>query len=273
MIGLPLAALLLPETSAIRWMVGWIAATTNQPWPWFWLRNVGLLLPLFAWLSLMGGTLPRLRRLTAPLWLWFIVPNLIAFHPWDGNNSKYFMFWQLAGSLLVASWIGRLWSAQPSGRLQTAGHVMLAFMVLLMVSAGSLDTVRAMQRSTAIPWATHDDLAAADWLRGHTEPDDVIVYGMTNTSAIAALGGRRSVSGYAGWTYDLGLADWAERSSASEAILAGTDTATSAVLRYSVDYVAIGPLERANQNASDAYWLEHGTLVHRSGDYSIYATG
>ncbi len=278
-LGLPVAAMLLPETSAIRWMVGWSAVAADQPWPWFWLRNVGLLLPLFAWLTLMGGAPGRLRRLTLPLWLWFLVPNLIAFHPWEGNNSKYFMFWQLAGSLLVASWISRLWSRSSSSSspssypLETARQVAIAFMVLVMVSAGSLDTIRAMQRSAAIPWVTNDDLAAAAWLRDNTEPDDVIVYGMTNTSAVAALGGRRVVSGFIGWTYDLGLDDWLERSTASETILTGGSEASAAVDRYGVDFVAVGPNERGDLRASDAYWQQHGTQVFVSGEYAIYATG
>ena len=53
----------------------------------------------------------RLRRLTTPLWLWFIVPNLIAFHPSEWNNTKYFLFWQIAGCLLIASWLSRAFSA------------------------------------------------------------------------------------------------------------------------------------------------------------------
>ena len=50
-------------------------------------------------------------------------------------------------------------------------------------------------------------------------PCDVIVYGADNTSAVAALGGRGAVSGFPGWTYDLGIPDWSERWSASSAML------------------------------------------------------
>lgn len=274
LIGLPLALAILPETSSIRWLVGWMAPASGQSWPWFWLRNVGLVLPLFAALSMFGGVPARLRRLTMPLWLWFIVPNLIAFHPWDGNNSKYFMYWQLGGSLMIASWVSRTWSRSwkrpRSARLSVQFTIALA--VLVMVSTGSLDTLRSMQRSTAIPWVTHDDIAAAEWLRENSDPDDVIVYGMTNTSAVAALSGRRSVSGFTGWTYDLGLADWADRSAATVTILTGDTGAAEAVESLGVDFVAIGPRERAEYNASDEYWRQVGTLAFSSGEYQIYAT-
>jgi hypothetical protein len=274
MIGLPIVFMILPETSSIRWLAGWVAPAAGQSWPWFWIRNVGLFLPLFALLSLFGGVPERIRRLTMPLWLWFIVPNMIAFHPWDGNNTKYFLYWQLAGSLMIASWMSQIWSSarQRSTWKQPVAQFGVAILVVIMVSAGTLDTFRSMQRSTAIPWVSNDDVAAAEWLRENSNPDDVIVYGMSNTSAIAALGGRRAVSGRDGWTYDLGLEDWSDRWTATRSILAGGNDAGDAVRRFSVDFVAIGPLERNEHQASDDYWKRNGVLVFSSGDYQIYAT-
>ena len=62
---------------------------------------------------------------------------------------------------------------------------------------------------------------------------------------MAALGGVPAISGYPGWTNDLGLLDWAERWQASRSILAGDPDAMELVARYRVDWVAIGPRERA----------------------------
>ena len=141
---------------------------------------------------------------------------------------------------------------------------------LSMISAGGLDTVRAMQRSTAIPWVEHDDVDAASWLRANSHPDDVLVYGANNTSAVAALSGRRAVSGYTGWTYDLGLPDWATRWTDTGVILSGGPEARASIDRYGVDYVVMGPIERSEFNGSDDYWLANGSLVFEQGDYRIY---
>ena len=274
-IGLPLSMALLPDVNSTRWMVGWLARDADQLWPWFWLRNVGPLLPLFAGISLLGGVSSRVRKLTLPLWLWFVVPNLIAFHPSAWNNTKYFVYWQFAGCVAIATWLAGAWSRRaafadrPVGLAVRTGAV---FVVAVMISAGSLDTVRAMQRSTAIPWVTHDDLAAAAWMREHTPTDAVIVYGMSNTSAVFSLGGRRALSARDGWTWDLGVADWYPRWTASAAILAGTPDTPELVARYGVDYVVIGPRERADFSASDAYWSEHGTTAFCAGEHCIYAT-
>jgi hypothetical protein len=272
-IGLPLAWAIKPETNSIRWLLGWMAPQSDQPWPWFWLRNVGLFLPLFAGLALLGGAPRRLRRLTTPLWLWFIVPNLIAFHPSEWNNTKYFLFWQIAGCLLIASWLSRAFSAATARRsaVQRYGvRIAAVACFLLMISAGGLDTVRAMQRSTAIPWVDHDDVDAASWLRANSHADDVLVYGADNTSAVAALSGRRAVSGYTGWTYDLGLPDWATRWTDTGMILSGGPDARGRIDRYGVDYVVMGPIERSEFGGSDEYWMANGSLVFHQGDYRIY---
>jgi hypothetical protein len=272
-IGLPLAWAIRPETNSIRWLLGWMAPGADQAWPWFWFRNVWLLLPLFAGLSLLGGAPHRLRRLTSPLWLWFVVPNLIAFHPSEWNNTKYFLFWQLAGCLLIASWLSRGFSTRSHQRPALPRYALRGAAVacfLSMISAGGLDTVRAMQRSTAIPWVEDDDLAAARWLRTNSRSGDVLVYGASNTSAVAALSGRSAVTGYTGWTYDLGVPDWANRWTATAEILSGSSGAGADVARYSVDYVVMGPLERREFAGSDDYWTVNGTLVFEQGEYRIY---
>lgn len=273
-IGLPLVWMIRPATSSLRWLLGWMAPAAHQPWPWFWFRNAGLLIVLFVAISLLGGAPRRIRRLTVPLWLWFVVPNLIAFHPSEWNNTKFFLFWQFAGALVVSWALVRWWSlaGKKSKLTALASRGAIAVCGLSLIAAGGLDAVRGMQRSSAIAWVDNDDLAVAKWLRSHTHPDAVVVYGANNTSAAAALGGRRSVSGYAGWTYDLGIPDWNERRTATTAILAGAPDADAAIRTYGVDYVIIGPAERAIEGASDEYWTQHGTLEFAAGEHRVYRT-
>ncbi len=276
-VGLPLAYAILPDTNAMRWMVGWMAIDAGQLWPWFWFRNVGLWLPIFLGVAVLGGVPNRVRRLTLPLWLWFIVPNLIAFHPAEWNNTKYFVFWQFAGSLVVATWLARAWSSvvlphseRWTSRRPLVQRVGATMAVLLMVSAGGLDTLRAMQRTTAIPWVTNDDLVVSAWIRENTPTDAVLVYAMDTTSAAFSLSGRSAVSGYPGWTWDLGVADWYQRQMATEAILRGDADTEVLVSRYNVDLVVIGPDERNLRGASDVYWRARDPEAFCSGDTCVY---
>ena len=271
-LGLPLTAAIRPPQDATRWLVGWMAPDADQSWLWFWFRNVGLLLPVFLVVVLFGLAPTRLRRLTMPLWLWFVVPNLLAFHPGEWNNTKFFLFWQLAGCLAIAGAISRALhvAARRPGSVRTIAFAGAAVLVAALTVTGGLDTVRAMQRSSAIPWVEDDEVAAASWLRANARPGDRLVYGAHNTSAVAALGGVPAVSGYPGWTNDLGLPDWADRWGASRVMLAGEPEATDLLDQYGVDWVVIGPRERFDMGASDAFWDENAELAFLQGEYRIY---
>ena len=269
-VGLPMAWAITPPTSQMRWLVGWLAAEQNQSWPLFWLRNAGIFLPLLLAVAVSGAANRRLLRMTMPLWLWFIAANLISFHPWSGNNAKFFLFWQLGGCVVIADALRRLWLRRGTlgSRVLLRSAAAVAFVTL--VITGGIDTVRGMQRTTAFPWVTADEVVLADWLRGRQQPGDVLVYGATNTSAVAALGGVPAVSGYPGWTSDLGLPDWYDRVQQSATVLSGGERTAEIVKAYGVVWVVIGPWERSQYAASDAFWSEHGELVVQSGDYSLY---
>ena len=298
LVGLPLLVAIRPPSNHMRWLVGWMAVQSDQSWPWFWFRNVGLLLPLFLAVSLLGlgSARLRLRRLAAPLWLWFVVPNLVAFHPGEWNNTKFFLFWQLAGCIVVADLLARAWrrpslgsgsgvgstsGAEDGGptrprRSQAVSAGLRAASVVAVVAlsaTGALDTFRAMQRGSAIPWVDGADVAAAEWLRATARPGDVLVYGASNTSAVAALSGVPAVLAYPGWVDDLGIEDWRVRLADTRTVLAGLPGALDVVERRSVDWVVIGPRERWEYDASDDYWARHGTLAFHRGDYRVYAVG
>jgi hypothetical protein len=270
LIGLPLVWAIRPPRNGMRWLVGWIAPLNDQAWLWFWLRNVGLLLPLFAAVAVFGGVPRRLRRLSAPLWLWFIVPNVIAFHLTEWNNTRFFLFWQVAACIVVGALLSGMWRrAVTRAWHRIALDLAVILAVFALTVSGGLDALRSVQRSAAIPWVGTGDLAAAEWLRDNADAGDRIVYGAHNTSAVAAVSGVAALSGYPGWTYDL-VNDWSERLEASRSILAGDNRATDQVERYGIDFVVIGPRERSEYGASDDYWEEHATLAFEDGDYRIY---
>jgi hypothetical protein len=93
---------------------------------------------------------------------------------------------------------------------------------------------------------------------------------MDTTSAAFSLSGRSAVSGYPGWPWDLGVADWYQRQVATEAILRGDETTDSFVSQYNVNLVVIGPDERNLLGASDAYWRQRDPDAFCSGDTCVY---
>jgi hypothetical protein len=267
-LGLPVAWWLQPPESSVRWLPGWMADGGVGDWLWFWFRNAGPFIVLLVVACAWRGTVrPGLVKAFLPVWLLWVVPNLVAFHPWEWNNTKYFAFWQLLGAFLVGAVVVRV------GRAGRLGAACAALALGALCLSGGLDLLRATDRETsAIPWTTADGLAVAHWVRDELPPDAVIAVAPTNIHPVTALSGHAVVSGYPGWTYDLAIPDWRRRVDDEIAILRGGPAALQAAERRAVDYVVIGPLERAPDIAADdRWWSRHTTTVFRSGDWTVYS--
>ena len=267
-LGAPVAGWLQPAESSVRVLVGWMAPDGLGPWVWFWLRNLGPFLPLLVVATVWRGTVRTgFARWFAPMWLLWVVPNLVAFHPWEWNNTKYFAFWLLVGSFLVAAVLVRL------ARTGVAGSVAAAVLVAALTATGVADLYRATDRTvTLIPWASADGLATASWTRRSLPADAVLVTAPNNVNPVTALSGRRVVSGFPGWTFDIGVPDWSQRVDDTRTILLGGPAAREAIRRRGVDYVVVGPLERAAEvGVDEAWWAANGRFVFRSGDWVVYA--
>jgi hypothetical protein len=271
-LGAPVAWWLQPPESAVRWFPGWMADDGIGGWLWFWWRNAGPFLVLLVVACLWRGTVRTgFVRAFLPVWLLWLVPNLVAFHPWEWNNTKYFAFWQLLGSFLVGAVLVRVFRAA-STRAPALGAAAVAVALVLLCLSGALDLVRATDRgSTTIPWATADGLTVAEWVRDELPTGAVLAVAPTNTQPVIALSEHAVLSGYPGWTFDIGVPDWSERAADARAVLRGGDEGVATARRRGVDYVVIGPLERMpDHGADDAWWSAHAEAVFRSGDWTVY---
>lgn len=268
LLGAPVAWWLQPPESSVRVLVGWMADDGIGGWVWFWFRNAGPFIVLLAVACLWKGTVRTgFVRWFLPVWLLWVVPNLVAFHPWEWNNTKYFAFWQLLGSFLVGAVVVRL------ARSGWAGRAAAALAMVLLVSSGSLDLYRATDSTVSpIPWATADGLRVAVWVRDEIPLDAVLALAPTSLQPVTSLSGHAVVSGYPGWTFDIGVPDWAARAEDEKAILRGGPGALDAIDRRGVDFVVIGPLERSAEfGADESWWAANGRAVFRSGDWTVYA--
>jgi hypothetical protein len=234
---------------------------------WFWIKNTSLLIPLMiAAHFLRGWFVTDFPKWFSPMWLWFIVPNLLVLQPWAWDNTKFFIFWALLGSILVG---GVLAGMLRRSRISVIAAVVM--MVLLGLS-GALDLYRASNFSVnAVQFTDADGLPVARWVREHTSPTATFVVADEHNSPISTLTGRRVLIGYPGWLWTYGLPDWQSKGADNKLILFGDYSAPDLVRKYGVDYVMIGPQETAH-GASKAYWDEHGTRVYESGGYTVYRT-
>ncbi len=232
---------------------------------WFWIKNTSVFIPLLVAAHFLRGWIPTgFPKWFAPMWLWFLVPNVIVLQPWDWDNTKFFIFWALLGSIVVGGVLARMFQRGP-------GSAIVAAMVLVLLGlSGALDLARASDFSVSAALFTDTrGLQVADWVREHTSPKSVFVVADEHNSPIPTLAGRRVLVGYPGWLWTYGLPDYVQKGADEKRILNGDATAPDLVRKYGIDYVMIGPQE-IPRGASRAYWDQHGTLVYDNGEYAVY---
>ena len=232
---------------------------------WFWIWNTSLLAPLMIAAYALKNWFPTaFPKWFAPMWLWFVVPNLIVLQPWIWDNTKFFIFWALLGSVLA----GGVLAGMLRRGIATA-VVAVVIMVLLGLS-GFLDVMRASDYGVSfVQFTDAGGLKVADWARRNTSADAIFAVADQHNNPIPTLAGRREVIGYAGWLWTYGVADFWQKGADNKKILDGDPSAPELVRKYGVDYVMIGPQE-VPLGASRAYWQQHGTVVYDDGEYTVY---
>jgi len=237
----------------------------GRDWAWFWIKNTSVFIPLLVAAQILRSWIPSaFPKWFAPMWLWFLVPNVIVLQPWDWDNTKFFVFWALLGSILVGGFLARMFQRGPGSAIVASG------LLVLLGLSGTLDLARASDFSvSAVQFTDTGGLQVADWVRAHTSPTALFVVADEHNSPIPTLAGRRVLIGYPGWLWTYGLPDYIQKGQDEKRILDGDPATPDLVRRYGVDYVMIGPQE-IPRGASRAYWDQHGTLVYDNGEYAIY---
>jgi hypothetical protein len=234
---------------------------------WFWIKNLSLFLPLLAVAHLFQHWSPtRFGNWFAPMWLWFLVPNVVILQPWEWDNTKFFIFWALLGSIVVGGLLAAMFKRGP-----VTAVVAAVFMVLLGLS-GTLDLARASDFSvSSVQFTDARGVQVADWVRQNTRPDAVFALADEHNNPIPTLAGRRAMIGYPGWLWTYGLGDFTQKGVDERLILRGDPSTPELVRKYGVNYVLIGPQEiGGGRGANKSYWDQHGTLVYNNGEYSVY---
>ena len=255
---------------------GWLSYTDWQrdgalffplDFAWFWIKNTSLFIPLLIGAHFAQRWFPTaFGKWFAPVWLWFLVPNLIVLQPWDWDNTKFFIFWALLGSVMVGGLLAGIIRHWP------AGGVVAGVLLVVLGLAGATDLVRASDPSvSSYQFTDTKGLQVAAWVRQNTPATALFAVADEHNSPIPTLAGRRVMSGFQGWLWTYGLRDYQQKSLDEVAILRGAQNTPDLVDRYGVTYVLIGPQELAQpRGASQAYWQQHGTLVYSNGEYSVY---
>jgi hypothetical protein len=226
----------------------------------FWGANAGIFLALLiAAMLTYRSAEPRLNSFYLPFLLWFLVPNILSLAPWPWDNIKVLIYWSLASCPLVAVMLAYLFTRRFAGLAAT-----LIFIGLTL--AGALDVLRALSPAENTRLYSREELEVASILREKTPPRSLILHAPIHNSVVA-LSGRQSVMGYPGhlWTHGI---DYRQREAEVLSVYRGGPD--QFLLRFKVDYVIVGPVERSQFRADENYFANKYPLVIDHGGYRVY---
>jgi uncharacterized membrane protein len=122
--------------------------------------------------------------------------------------------------------------------------VTVALAALLIATMGfGIFTHASMVEQTYEMWSG-EEIAMAEWVRANTAPNSVFLTSTAHNHPIPSLTGRPRVMGYEGWLWSHGI-PWASISDRKKDMIAMFTGDVSLLRTYHVEYVCIGPYERA----------------------------
>jgi hypothetical protein len=253
----------MKSESFIGYNFGWDKGETN--FFWFWFINTGIFIPLLIaamiWKWKERIVPLKLALFILPFMLWFIIPNLMKLAPWVWDNIKVLVYWYIASVPLVAMLLAKLWR---SGKLLRALSVV--FIISLTLS-GSLDIWRVVTKASEQQVYEPGAVKFAEFIKETTPPRALILHKPTYNNVVL-LSGRRSLMGYDGHLWSHGL-DYGERLRDVEAIYAGAPNADEILKRNKIEYVVVGPFERAMPTFNEAFFDRYSKVGGTSG-HSLY---
>jgi hypothetical protein len=250
--------------SSLRIQVGWVSSP--DPWPWFWLKNLGWFIPLL----LAGLAARRVMPERAHRFMWafmslFVAVNLVVFQPWDWDDHKLLVYWFLAVAIVVAALLARVWRRHPD----IGARTLVAGVIVSMLLSGVLEDVGTLLGQSRYRMLRPDELTLAAEVRARTDPNALFIVGMENHDPIAMLTGRRIYVGYPNWLWTEGL-PYESRAAEVRAIYADAPGSEARLAERGVDYVVIGPHEREALGADEAAFRARYPVLLQVGDWTVY---
>lgn len=254
-------------SSSLRWEPGWLMG--DDAWPWFWIKNFGLYLPLGAVGLLVPRLLPgRSRRMLLAFLPIFVVANLFLLGDYDWDNSKVLLYVFLALSILSAAALVGLWRVQRD----VLSRALIGLAVLAMIGSGLLANLSQLMGNDRARLAAPADLAVAEWALEETAPDAIFAVGLEHNDPIPMLTGRRVITSYAPWITNLGL-DPSRQEADLRSIMRLDEDAEELIARYGVDYVAIGQWEVDELDADVDGFRDRYPIAYESEEYLVFDVG
>jgi hypothetical protein len=270
----------------MKWFPGWYAREFKISWWWFWFSNWGVL-PLLA----AGGWLISFLRdrgqkiqsnipwLTLPFWTLFLLINLILFQPFVWDNTKLLVWSSVGLSGLAGYLLVYLWQYQPPKRNrsrfeQLVRKILLRSIVVIFflfsIASGTIDAYRVLRVDLhSYDMFSTEELTLAEWVKENTPVNARWLTSDQHNHWLYNLTGRQPIMAYRGWLWTHGY-DYLTIERDVRAMFLNPSRTLPLFEKYKVEYIVIGPSEKAEYSAFKPFFDESFTSIHQSQNYTLY---
>ncbi len=250
------------STSFFSWYPGWYAQHDNINWLYFWFINWGIIpfIALAGWIVCKK----KIKLITFPFLILFILINLMLFQPNIWDNTKILTYASVGISLLAAIFLQKIYIKR--NRVIKIGVIII---IVVSILSGGIELFQ-IQRIQAHNWEMYsqEEIQFAKWIRDNTPKDSVILTSDKHNHFVPNLTGRQIVMGYRGWLWTYGF-DYKKVERDVVRIYQGRDSERR-MKKYNINYVIIGPSEKYDFNANELYFSKTFPKIHTSTHYVLY---
>ena len=221
----------------VRLQLGWV--NTEDPFLWFWFKNLGLpFLLLFP--ALWHGWRKYLAWYTGGIVI-FVIGQLLCFQPNPYDNNKLLLVWWMLSVIPIAEYMGILWDAMRRIPGRTYLGVAVSFFLFF---SGVLTIAREIISGGQYQLYSQADLALTAYVENNTQPTDLFITGDQHLNPIAALAGRNIYAGSDTYLYFHGF-DTSSRKAQVAAIYTDPEQAAVLPAQLGASYILVSDWERA----------------------------
>lgn len=251
----------------LRPLLGWV--NTEDPFLWFWFKNLGL--PFLLLIPALWHGRKKYLGWYSGAAVIFVVAQFFCFQPNPYDNNKLLLVWWMLSVIPVAEYMGTVWD----GMRRIPGRAFLgACVAFFMFFSGILTIAREVKSGGDYLLYSRGDLELAAYLEENTQPDTLILSGDQHLNPAAVLAGRNIYAGSDSYLYFHGF-DTGERKAQIAAIF--IDRTSAAILpgEIGADYIMVSEWERGSypgcQDIISA--LYPAVFTSSTGSVTLYRVG
>jgi hypothetical protein len=192
----------------------------------------------------------------------FVFGLLVMVSPNVFDNGKLMQPWHAFNSVLVGWLIARL--------ATTYTRRLIALVIVLASTASGIAALKHESQQRSLVFDS-EEIAAADYVRDHTEPRALFLTAPVIEQPLLCLAGRAILRGPAFWLWSHGY-EFRDRERDVRAIYAGGPEALGLLSYYGIDYVYLGPSERRDFRTDASFFDASFPVLYRSPAVTVYDT-